>query len=94
MPGASASPPRICLKTNLKVKADRVGNMTLMQTGANRDAGNAPFAEKKPAYAASLFAITQKVATDNADWTPERLTARQSWMANQASSIWRITQLS
>jgi hypothetical protein len=41
-----------------------------------------------------LFAITQKVATDNADWTPERLTARQSWMANQASSIWRITQLS
>ena len=79
---------------DIEVMAYRLGNMTLMQTGANRDAGNAPFAEKKPAYAASLFALTQKVATDNADWNPERLTARQTWMANQASSIWRITQLS
>jgi hypothetical protein len=72
----------------------RLGNMTLMQTGANRDAGNASFAEKKPAYVASLFEITKKVAADNADWTPERLSARQTWMANQASSIWRIAQLS
>lgn len=77
-----------------EVMAYRLGNMTLMQTGANRDAGNASFAEKKPAYAASLFEITKKVATDNADWTPERLSARQTWMANQASTIWRIAQLS
>jgi hypothetical protein len=76
-----------------EIIAYRLGNMTLLQTGANRDAGNASFAEKKPAYAASLFEITKKVATDNADWTPERLSARQTWMANQASSIWRITQL-
>jgi len=77
-----------------EVMAYRLGNMTLMQTGANRDVGNASFAEKKPAYAASLFEITKKVAADNADWTPERLSARQTWMANQASSIWRIAQLS
>ena len=77
-----------------EIMAYRLGNMTLMQTGANRDAGNASFAEKKPAYAASLFEITKKVAADNADWTPERLSARQTWMANQASSIWRIAQLS
>jgi hypothetical protein len=76
-----------------EIIAYRLGNMTLLQTGANRDAGNASFAEKKPAYASSLFEITKKVATDNADWTPERLSARQTWMANQASSIWRITQL-
>lgn len=76
-----------------EIIAYRLGNMTLLQTGANRDAGNASFAEKKPAYAASLFEITKKVATDNADWTPERLSARQTWMANQASSIWRIAQL-
>ena len=79
---------------DLELMAYRLGNMTLMQTGANRDAGNASFPEKKPAYAVSLFEITKKVATDNADWTPERLSARQTWMANQASSIWRIAQLS
>ncbi|NJM37328.1 MAG: DUF262 domain-containing protein [Akkermansiaceae bacterium] len=72
----------------------RLGNMTLMQSAANRDAGNAVFADKKLAYAASHFEITKKVATDNADWTPERLRARQNWMANQASAIWRIAQLS
>lgn len=77
-----------------EIIAYRIGNMTLMQTGANRDAGNASFTEKRPAYAVSLFEITKKVATDNADWTPERLSARQTWMANQASSIWRIAQLS
>jgi hypothetical protein len=79
---------------DVEVMTYRLGNMTLMQTGANRDLGNANFADKKPAYAASVFAITQKVATDNADWTPERLSARQTWMANQASSIWRIAQVS
>lgn len=77
-----------------EIMAYRLGNMTLMQSGANRDAGNALFAEKKPAYAVSPFEITKKVATDNADWTPERLSARQTWMANQAASIWRIAQLS
>lgn len=79
---------------DVELMAYRLGNMTLMQTAANRDAGNVSFAEKKPAYAASLFEITKKVAADNADWTPERISARQTWMANQASSIWRISQLS
>ncbi len=72
----------------------RLGNMTLMHSGANRDAGNADFNAKRGQYAASGFAITQKVASENADWTPERLAARQQWMANQASSIWRVNQLS
>lgn len=72
----------------------RLGNMTLMQTGPNRDAGNGSFAEKKSSYAASSFHITQKIAADNVTWTPERLAARQNWMAHQASAIWRIAQLS
>jgi hypothetical protein len=72
----------------------RLGNLTLLQKGANKDLGNAPYAQKKPVFAASNFGITRKVAEDNADWTPERLAARQNWMANQATSIWRIDQLS
>ncbi len=72
----------------------RLGNLTLLQKSANKDLGNAPYAQKKPVFAASSFGITRKVAEDNADWTPERLAARQNWMANQATSIWRIDQLS
>ena len=72
----------------------RLGNMTLMQAGANRTLGNADYVTKRAVLQASGFAITQKIATDNAEWTPERIAAHQNWMANQAASIWRIAQLS
>jgi hypothetical protein len=72
----------------------RLGNLTLLPKGVNKDLGNAPYAQKKPIFAASTFGITRKVAEDNADWTPERLAARQNWMANQATAIWRVDQLS
>jgi hypothetical protein len=72
----------------------RLGNLTLLPKGPNRDLGNAPFSTKKPVYAGIAFGITRKIAEDNAVWTPERLAARQNWMANQATSIWRIDQLS
>lgn len=71
----------------------RLGNMTLLPASANRDQGNKPFEEKKAAYQASEFEITRKVAEDNQDWTVERIATRQRWMAKQATSIWRITQL-
>ncbi|GAB6047513.1 hypothetical protein JCM19379_13370 [Methyloparacoccus murrellii] len=72
----------------------RLGNMTLMQAGANRNAGNADYAAKRPGYQQSGFFLTQKVAVDNAEWTPERIAVRQNGMANQATAIWRIAQLS
>lgn len=71
----------------------RLGNMTLMQAGANRAAGNAEYTEKRDAYRASGFAITRKIGDDNAEWTPERIAAHQNWMATQATAIWRIAQL-
>jgi hypothetical protein len=72
----------------------RLGNMTLLRTGENKDLGNAPYSQKRPRYAASTFAHTRKVAEENADWTPDRVAARQNWMATQAATIWRIDQLS
>ena len=72
----------------------RLGNMTLMQPGANRDAGNQEYMVKREAYRQSGFAITRRVAEENADWSPDRIAARQSWMADQATSIWRVAQLS
>ena len=73
--------------------AYRLGNMTLMQSGANKDLGNAAYAAKRPVFQQSGFAITTKLAADHAEWTPERIAAHQSWMAAQASAIWRIAQM-
>lgn len=71
----------------------RLGNMTLLQAGANKDLGNAVFAVKRGVYQQSAMGITVKLATENAEWTPERIAAHQAWMANQATAIWRISQM-
>jgi len=71
----------------------RLGNMTLLQAGANRDLGNQSYAQKRPTYQESDFHITKKLGDDHAEWTPERIAARQNWMATQATAIWRIAQL-
>lgn len=73
--------------------AYRLGNMTLMQAGANKDMGNNSYASKRTAYEQSGFALTRKLAAENAEWTPERIAAHQTWMASQATAIWRIAQL-
>ncbi len=72
----------------------RLGNMTLMQAGANQDLGNTRYAAKRPVFEQSGFAITRKLATDHAEWTPERIAAHQNWMATQATAVWRIAQIS
>lgn len=72
----------------------RLGNMTLMQAGTNKDLGNGPYAAKRPFLEKSGFAITRKLASEHAEWTPERIAAHQNWMAAQATAIWRIAQLS
>lgn len=72
----------------------RIANLTLLAKGANQDVGNSPYPIKKAVYATSSFGISRRIAEDNADWTPQRLAARQKWMAQQATVIWRIDQLS
>lgn len=72
--------------------AYRLGNMTLMQTGANNDLGNSPYGKKRSALASSGFFMTRKLAQDHAEWTPERIADRQNWMADQATAIWRLAQ--
>lgn len=72
----------------------RLGNMTLLATAVNRNLGNKPFGEKKAVYSTSEFKITKVIAEETDEWTVERIANRQRWMANQATSIWRIAQLS
>ncbi|MGC9198934.1 MAG: DUF262 domain-containing protein [Acidobacteriaceae bacterium] len=72
----------------------RLGNMTLLQSAANREIGTEEYPAKRAIYQQSGFAMTRKLAESHAQWTPEQIAARQSWMADQATSIWRIAQLS
>jgi hypothetical protein len=72
----------------------RLGNLTLLASAVNRDLGNKSFAEKREVYRTSEFEITRQLAEENAEWTAERIAARQSWMARLATAIWRIDQLS
>ncbi|OGT88757.1 MAG: hypothetical protein A2514_15080 [Gammaproteobacteria bacterium RIFOXYD12_FULL_61_37] len=71
----------------------RLGNMTLMQAGTNKDLGNTSYAVKRPVFEKSGFSINRKLAADHAEWTPERVAAHQNWMAAQATAVWRIAQI-
>jgi hypothetical protein len=73
---------------------DRIGNMTPLETSPNRDIGNAAYDAKKAVFAESGFEITKQLSAEYAEWTPEKLAARQQWLAKQATSIWRLSELS
>lgn len=72
---------------------NRLGNLTLLRRGDNRDLGTADYSLKKERYLASEFSITRKLAENHAEWTPEAIDARQTFLAKQATAIWRIAQL-
>lgn len=72
----------------------RIGNMALLAKGANKNIGNEAYAIKRPVLQASGFGLTQKLGEENADWTPDRIAARQKLLAKLATAIWRIDPLS
>jgi len=72
----------------------RIGNMTPLEAASNRDIGNNPFEEKREIYEQSGFEITRRVSAEHMDWTAERIASRQQWLANQATAIWRLPELS
>ena len=71
----------------------RLGNYALLEDAKNREAGNQVFEQKSKIYASSQFGLTRKVGTDNVTWNPSRINVRQTWMAKQAKTIWRIDQI-
>lgn len=72
----------------------RLGNMTIIKVTTNRSLGNQDFASKKLVFIQSEFVITRKIGEENIDWNAERIAVRQRWLAEQAKSIWKISQLS
>lgn len=73
--------------------AYRIGNMTLLTAGPNRDIGNAPYNKKKALFEQSEFEITKSIAADYSVWDQDSVASRQKWLAKQATSIWRISEL-
>lgn len=66
----------------------RLGNLTLLERGRNRDAGAKPFDEKRQIYASSQYSISREIDAD--EWTPDSIAARQREMARWATSVWRL----
>lgn len=72
----------------------RIGNMALLEKSVNREIGNGDYQAKRLRLQTSGFALTRRLAEENADWTPARVAARQQMMARIATAIWRVDELS
>ncbi len=69
---------------------ERLGNLTWLEPGLNRQIANADFAAKCEVYARSGYALSRSIPdTVGDEWTPSRLQARQERMAQRAVHLWR-----
>lgn len=68
----------------------RLGNLTLLESAANRRIGNAEYAQKVSAYEHSVYTLTTQLVQEAPDaWTLAHLDARQSRLAQRAVRLWR-----
>lgn len=72
----------------------RLANMVMLEAGPNRDIGNRPYSDKRSRLQASAVHLTRKLAEENSEWTPERLSSRQQKLARVATAVWRVAQYS
>lgn len=68
----------------------RLGNLTLIEKALNREAENVGFQDKRPIYRRSSVRTTSSIPDDHAEWNEQSISARQNWMAKQATGIWKI----
>ena len=71
--------------------SDRLGNMTLATAGQNTVLGQKAFEEKRGILQKGPYAISQKIAR-YPEWKRDQIESCQSWMAEHASAIWRVSQ--
>ena len=70
--------------------ADRLGNLTLIESGLGRSLGNESFAGKLPAYAGSGYALTNRIPElAPEEWTLALLEKRQRELSRRAAHLWR-----
>lgn len=68
----------------------RIGNMTPLEAKENRQLGNGEYDKKREIYATSDFQITKAIAEHYDEWNESKIQARQTRLAEVASSIWRV----
>ncbi len=68
----------------------RLGNLTLLETKVNRNLGNQSYSRKIEMYKNSDFQLTSSIPKHYPLWNENAIVTRQSQMAKQATSIWRI----
>lgn len=68
----------------------RIGNITPIEIGINRDIGNVAYSQKTEAYKNSAFQITKNIPIHYSEWDENKIIARQKQMANIACGIWKI----
>lgn len=67
----------------------RLGNLTILEGGLNRECANKPFKEKKDLYKRSQYGITKEIS-ENTEWSEDEIRSRQLNLAKIATSIWRL----
>lgn len=67
--------------------SSRIGNLALTKKADNSDLGNQVFSVKKALLAESDFALT-KIVSENDDWGPKEIDARQVVLAELAVAAW------
>lgn len=69
----------------------RLGNMTLLEYGKNKDLGNADLKTKKNVYKTSTIPMTKKIAeSDIEEWSESEIDRRQQDFAKKALGIWQF----
>lgn len=66
----------------------KIGNFTILEPDVNRMIGNKNYADKKPFYEKSRYAITNQISFKI--WNPENILNRQKYLAKQAKAIWSL----
>jgi uncharacterized protein with ParB-like and HNH nuclease domain len=65
----------------------RIGNLTPLETSANRDIGQQRYSIKQSYYSKSVYNLTQQITAE--DWTPHTIATRQERLARRAVQIWK-----
>lgn len=68
----------------------RLGNYTILEDDKNRECAVLPFSDKQVIFHTSQYVLSQQISFST--WTPNSIDRRQNEMAQQASSVWRISQ--
>ena len=67
----------------------RIGNLTFLESGKNKEADRKSFEEKQRIYSTSNYKLTNE-QIEYYIWNVTSLASRQADMANKAATVWKI----